>query len=500
VKNPVSNELAVADQQPVLEQALSLTELVDLNTFGDLLNDFAQLYRLGVQVVDEKGHKLVDVRVGSADFCAHVAKATEGKRCCATTLKRVLDGPLAPVADARPAHLGVGGSSGAVPRGMLAVPCFTGLRYLVLPLEWSGEPLGRVILGPFSPEDVRDLPPVMELLKLDLSLARANLGQVRRVSEPTVAKVLLHLAQILDALVAAGHKTFLTSGLHLETERLSHRELEAKNRKLNEMYEKLRELDRLKSSFLSTVSHELRAPLSAIMGYAELLVAGMAGPLNPEQTDCLRTIQDKGDALLQLISSILDFSQIESGKVRLVFEPTDITAVLTEAVTTLSPEARRKGLKVEVELGNRRERVVADSQKLRQVVVNLLGNAVKFTPEGGRIRLGLTFASPDPLLGVDGYRIAIEDTGAGIPDDQREKIFQSFYQADHGSTRQYGGAGLGLAIVKSYVEGHGGQVWVESALAQGSTFTVALPRSAGGMRSTAAIAPPASEPPVPDRF
>jgi signal transduction histidine kinase len=154
---------------------------------------------------------------------------------------------------------------------------------------------------------------------------------------------------------------------------------------------------------------------------------------------------------------------------------------------------------LEVQTPSSRQPIVnADREKLRQVIVNLLANAVKFTPSGGRVNLFLSEVGYQPELAADGYRILVEDTGVGIPHDQLDKIFQSFYQVDSSSTREYGGAGLGLAIVKSFVEGHGGAIRVSSELGRGSRFVVVLPSTPPAHRAVQ-VAPP-SLPPEPDRF
>jgi signal transduction histidine kinase len=207
---------------------------------------------------------------------------------------------------------------------------------------------------------------------------------------------------------------------------------------------------------------------------------------------------DKGETLLKLISSILDISQIEAGKVRLTFEPIDLMEVVTSSVTSVKPQASKKGVGLETHVPEKPQTVVADRDRLRQVVVNLLANAVKFTPKGGVVKLTVTDVAHQSELGGEGYRIMVEDSGVGIPKDQFDKIFQSFYQVDSSSTREFGGAGLGLAIVKSFVEGHGGTVRVTSEMNKGSRFTAVLP--AAPAVSQALVPPPQMPGAEEDRF
>ncbi|HLL54880.1 MAG TPA: ATP-binding protein, partial [Myxococcaceae bacterium] len=449
----------------------------------------------GIKVFDERGTRLADIKVGNGDFCGYVFSFTQGRGRCMATVGRVKDGPIAPTHGARLP------SDPDGPKGLVVVPCFTGLRYLVMPLLWEGDTLGRVIFGPFTPEDLGDFPTSLTEISngLDLGVAHQHLQKIRRAPEHTIAKVMVHFSQILETLVAAGHKAYLTSQLHIEATLETNRILEGQNKRLEEMNARLKEVDRLKSSFLATVSHELRTPLTSIIGYSEMLAEGLAGALNDDQGDYVRTIMDKGEMLLRLISSILDLSQIEAGKVRLSFEPLDVNEIVTASASSVRPQAQKKGVALEVQMPARQQPIVsADREKLRQVIVNLLANAVKFTPQGGRVNLFLSEVGHQPELAAEGYRVLVEDTGVGIPHDQLDKIFQSFYQVDSSSTREFGGAGLGLAIVKSFVEGHGGVIRVSSELGRGSRFVAVIPSHPPAQKAVQ-VTPPAL-PPEPDRF
>lgn len=494
----IQDSAPAALRDSVLQRRLTLSDLLDLPTFNDLVKGFVELYKVGVKVFDESGAKLADFKVGNGDFCGYVFSFPEGRRQCTATVGRVKEGPVSAVEGARAPLI----ADPAIPGGMVTVPCFTGLRYLVLPILWEGGSLGRIIFGPFTPDDLADLPPsLLEISSdLDQANARALMAKIRRAPEGTVAKVMAHFAQLVETLVAAGQKTYLTSQLHIEATLVSNRELEAQNRRLEEMNARLKELDRLKSSFLATVSHELRTPLTSIIGYSEMLSEGLAGELNREQSDYIKTIMDKGETLLKLISSILDISQIEAGKVRLNFEPVDVSEVIRSSVTSVTPQAQKKGIALRTQLPQRQQRrATADRDKLRQVVVNLLANAVKFTGQNGSILVSLSELGLEPDLGTEGYRIVVCDNGVGIPPEHYEKIFQSFYQVDSSSTREYGGAGLGLAIVKSFVEGHGGWVSVESEVQRGSKFTVVLP-TFPPVPHRLEIAPPTNEKLDKERF
>jgi signal transduction histidine kinase len=285
--------------------------------------------------------------------------------------------------------------------------------------------------------------------------------------------------------------------MHLATVRENYRELSEKNASLQEAYDKLKELDRLKSNFLATVSHELRTPLTSIIGYSEMLEAGIAGEMTPEQLGFVETIRTKGELLLQLISSLLDLNKLERGQLTISPEYIDPRTVLAEVKDTCLPEAEKKHVKIEARWDEDIPFVQADPVRLRQILINLVGNAVKFTPENGKVNVSIrvtelhvkqaddddddddddggAFGAALMMAPERAIEFAIKDTGIGIPEAEIAKIFDAFYQVDGSSTREYGGAGLGLSIAKSLVDAHHGTIRVESELQKGTTFFVTLP-------------------------
>jgi GAF domain-containing protein/anti-sigma regulatory factor (Ser/Thr protein kinase) len=226
--------------------------------------------------------------------------------------------------------------------------------------------------------------------------------------------------------------------------------------------------NRHKSEFLANMSHELRTPLNAIIGFSEVLQQRMFGELNDQQADYLEDIKTSGQHLLTLINDILDLSKIEAGRMELEAAPFSLVAALNNAVTLVRERAQSHGIKLELVVAPELDTMVADERKLKQVLVNLLANAVKFTPDGGTITLRAVRENGE-------VRLAVHDTGIGIaPEDQR-RIFEEFQQASHQGERSREGTGLGLTLSKRMVELHGGTISVDSAPGKGSTFTVALP-------------------------
>ncbi|MBI5960823.1 MAG: HAMP domain-containing protein [Chloroflexi bacterium] len=232
---------------------------------------------------------------------------------------------------------------------------------------------------------------------------------------------------------------------------------------------KTEEATRLKSEFLATMSHELRTPLNAIIGYTQILIAGMAGPLNDKQRDFHGRLLLNGKNLLKLIDDILDISKIEAGRLDLIKQPIVLQTWLDQVVAQIKALADNKGLDFQVALDDRLPKViVGDSDRLKQITLNLLSNAFKFTTEG-HVRLELRKQSDNT------WTIAVSDTGSGIPAHAQEYIFDEFRQVDGTTQRQHGGTGLGLAIVRNLSLMMAGNVRVQSELGKGSTFTVLLP-------------------------
>jgi PAS domain S-box-containing protein len=225
--------------------------------------------------------------------------------------------------------------------------------------------------------------------------------------------------------------------------------------------------NRAKSEFLSTMSHELRTPMNAIIGYAHLLLDGLDGPLTPEQEADIRRITEAGDRLLALIDDVLDLSSVEAGRLSVNPEPVALAGVVAAVRDDLWPAAAAKGLALEAVLPPDLPPVVADPVRLRQMLLNLAGNAVKFT-ERGRVTLTARVAG-------DWIEIAVADTGIGIAPAALPAVFEAFRQADSGTARRFGGTGLGLAITRRLAQLHGGEVTAESVPGTGSTFTLRLP-------------------------
>jgi signal transduction histidine kinase len=478
-----------------VDAPVRLEELVDKNALRELVDSWARIFGVEIRVSSTSGGLLA----GSA-----------------------APGPILPLLGDRGAAMAAEAFRAGPSRDVRTSA--TGEQYRVVAVDYERRATGVLAIGPFvligddAPESglaSRSKPsaqtaalaePPAELLALagdgDRAAVAAAWARVPRFSQGRMDEIASHLGTVLEVMLFSGHKALVTSQMHLASVQESYRELTEKNASLEDAYSRLKELDRLKSNFLATVSHELRTPLTSIMGYGEMLAVGLAGELNPEQKDFVETIRTKSDQLLGLIMSLLDLSKLESGTMPVRVARTSMGSVLGDAVSTLRPTAMKKGVTLDVDAPDSLPPVLGDVDRLRQVFINLTENAIKFTPAGGTVRLDarlttVRVANEPGLVLVAPLRPVIEvrvsDTGVGVPEHERERIFDPFYQIDQTSTREHGGAGLGLAIVKRLVDAHQGTIHVEGNDPHGAVFVVAIP---SGRTSLPPSRGPSSGPPA----
>jgi signal transduction histidine kinase len=239
-------------------------------------------------------------------------------------------------------------------------------------------------------------------------------------------------------------------------------------REIQEKSAQLEVANKHKSEFLANMSHELRTPLNAIIGFSEVLSERMFGEINEKQADYLKDIHESGRHLLSLINDILDLSKIEAGRMDLELSTFDLPAALSNAMTLVRERAQRHSIELSLDVDPRLGAFEADERKFKQILVNLLSNAVKFTPDGGKVAVSAK-------MDTTHVAVAVKDTGIGIAPEDQAAVFEEFKQVGRDYTRKAEGTGLGLALTKRFVELHGGEVRLESALGQGSTFTITLP-------------------------
>ncbi len=456
-------------EELTMQQRYELEELLDRKALEEMVHSFEELFGLPFRLYAASGRLLADTQYDPPLY-SFLDKSITGRR----KIQGVIEG----VRRCRPE-----------PGEPQSIGCLSGGHYLASAIVYEGRHLGRAILGPFVSPALEEMPDTLReaAAELDPEQLEEHWNQLPRLSEEDVLRIDEHLRSSLNLLVFSGLKAHMASQLHLASVKESFRELNEKNEKLQAAYDRLKELDRLKSNFLATVSHELRTPLTSIIGYSEMLLEGIAGDINAEQREFVDTIHDKGEQLLGLIKTLLDLSKLESGTMSLRKDMISCSVVVRDVVATLTPTAMKKGVVLQAESDPELPDLFADAGRLRQVLLNLTENAIKFTAEGGQVTVGarnscMTSSESDGVgvaLMAAARRPAIQlfvaDTGIGISEEDRSRVFDAFYQVDASSTREAGGTGLGLSIVKRLVDAHDGVIDIAANEPQGTVFLVTLP-------------------------
>lgn len=457
-----------ANHKDCIDADATLEQLAGESLLDEIVQSLVNLFGLSVRVYSAD-NKLVSSGGKTCGLCEYLQQRPGSRHSCISTLE-ALDA-AGKVNDDNPEH-----------------PCFSGAHYRVANLMYDGHYAGRIVLGPYVPIELTVLPRSLAVTapNADPAQLRQLMVQMPRLRPDVIASMIAHATTVIDIVLFAGHKTYLTSQLHLTSMRQSFDELQASNAQLRDAYDKLKELDQLKSNFIATVSHELRTPLTSIIGYGEMLAEGMAGPLSAQQHEFVTTIREKSEQLLSLIMTLLDLSKFESGTLSLVKDDIDVEKILHDVASMLKPTAHKAGILMHVQVPNKMPALRADATRLHQALLNIAENAIKFTPSGGEVTLSaavhLDLNATTDMLGYSVLapakmvvEIRIADTGIGIPDNQRQKIFGAFYQVDSSSTRQFSGTGLGLAIVQRLIHAHKGTISVHSNQPVGTVFVIRLP-------------------------
>lgn len=311
------------------------------------------------------------------------------------------------------------------------------------------------------------------LSRSDLLSALKRQEELREQGKPILLGELLIQLGLIDRSTLDGAITEQIIQLRAalqETNRQLERRVEERTAELQKALKKLSELNQLKSNIISNISHELRTPMTHMKGYLELLISGSLGDLNPQQQNALEVMQRSSDRLERLIEDLIQFSMASRGEFTLRPSRLDMNILFATAVARSRSKANDRKVTVEIKAPEMLPLVMADEEKITWVVMQLLDNAIKFTPPGGRVSLE---ASEEGEF----VQVCVQDTGIGIPKERQEEIFEAFHQLDGSTTRRYGGTGLGLALVRQIIEAHGSVVRVSSEVNRGSRFEFLLPIS-----------------------
>ena len=287
-------------------------------------------------------------------------------------------------------------------------------------------------------------------------------------SEEEIFKGVRETTEILATQIAQSLENITLFEQLYKSQQDLERKVSERTQDLKGALEEIRKVSRLKSEFVSAVSHELRTPLTSIKGYASLLVQEKFGKLPQEIKLRLERINQQSDTLVSMINDLLDIARIESGRMKIDIQNIDVVEVIKRVGDLLYPQMDQNQITLELNLPDNLL-IEADRKLMERVMINLLNNAIKFTPQGKKISVGIN-------QNKDRTRINVKDEGIGIAPDDLDNVFREFYKVDNERNKEVKGTGLGLSLVKNIVKAHGGEVWVESRLGQGADFIFTIPR------------------------
>lgn len=297
----------------------------------------------------------------------------------------------------------------------------------------------------------------LQTANYDLAEAQKTLEQWNQELEKKVQERTIELSKT---------NTLLSKEIKEHKESL--KKLKQSQKRIERQNIKLKKLDKIKSDFLNITSHELRTPMSSIKGYTQMILRETLGPVSQDQVKGLHVVLRNADRLDNLIRDILDISRLESGTMKFIPEKTDIQMMVMETIETMQTPAKMKDITLHVDLDDEMPVLTIDGERIKQVLINLLNNAIKFSTNDSEVFVSVSKTK-------DHLEFSVKDQGRGIPKKKQRKIFDTFYQVDSGMDRKFGGAGLGLAICRGIILAHGGTISVESQLKKGSTFIFTLP-------------------------
>lgn len=457
-----------------MDPPISLDSLVDRATLRASLEPLWALTGVALRVFDSDGQPFVifEDPNGPSAICQYVDAFELSRSSCEELVQ--LSRRTAVARDEQREHR-----------------CFTGALYRASELHVDGRPIGRMILGPFRAPGAQQSDRYFAGLdrRIDATLADREFQRMPSLSDAHASAVLAGARATIEGLAARGRDLAVLRAVQSAAATSPAEELARKNDELERANAHLRELDRVKGNFLATISHELKTPLTSILGYAEMLSENIGGVLSEEQRGFVGVISDRARQLLAMITSIIELARMDQGRLRGRSASVSMVDMAREVADTFVPAARKKQIVLETAIDESAPDARGDAGYLRQVLHNLVDNAMKFTPVGGVIAISVrpvqaALADPtDELVGLavlarsqPAVEVRVSDTGVGIPQSERARVFDAFYQVDTGVARQFGGAGLGLAIVRRIVDGLGGLVRVDDTPSgKGVAMVIVLP-------------------------
>lgn len=440
---------------------IGLHKLLDRESVRDLFVAIGNLVKVELSLFDVSKKKYSEVRFSGQNICRSNESAF--KNLCSKTKKSIMNN-LPSI-------------------GMKRVDCEIGFSYLLSPLDYETELVGYVILGPYvSPENSKRVEQFLKEFVKDDADIHSQLNHYRILSNQEASLLMKDIKQVLTTFLYSSYKMYLTSKMHLESERENYAEIEILNNRLNEMLNEVESVSKYKTAFIKTITHELRTPLTSIIGFSEMLQKECQN--NPEVKEYAATINQKGTELLRIINDILILSSIESGTIEIKKEKRDIIEDLRNIINSYYHAFENKALRISFTPYIENTLCEYDEEKFRTIISKIIDNSIKFTPEGGSIAVFVSEKLIAPEMSGERFgitpkrfvAITVEDTGCGIDEDKIHMVFEPFYQAvSNMDMREKGGMGLGLKIAKGFAEAMGGDIKIESQVGIGTKVTFLLP-------------------------
>ncbi len=445
------NGLDVAIDQVTLE------DLCEKDQLDAICQGFSALNDIGLKVVSQSGKEIVDVsRAGGLiHWLLSLPRTQQNIRAFLNHLNQM---PL------------------DIDRSRIVVEPMSELHFLVLPLAYDFDVIGRLICGPYTVQHQMQLPAALGITDAyESQRYRVLRGAIPRRQDETIKENMSLLMRTLSSMISSGYRASVAANLHYAAMSSAYEALQDKNKELTQKNQALLELSNFKNQFLATLSHELRTPLTTILANSELLLQPSSGVLNDAQCSFLGSILDSGTSLNQLIGNLLHISEMDTKLPALhvgVVRPQCIFQQVLSAYQTLASRAQ---ITFTGEMTSEPPQVRGDRHKMRQTLDQVIQNAIKFTSKGGHVTLSLKTVPFKGSLDGKGVAFFITDDGIGIDASEQVNIFKPFYQVDRSETRAYAGTGIGLHLAKRLMDAQQGTIEVKSALGEGSTFILTFP-------------------------
>lgn len=317
-------------------------------------------------------------------------------------------------------------------------------------------------------ERVKEAPEIVKILQEEERLGKLASKSYKTSKKQPPSETLSDTTPDKTTTVATEPDETTTTFDKISKQKITEEQLEQYQKEIEKQIKQLKKLDKIKSNILKITSHELRTPMSAIKGYIQMILKGKLGGINEEQKKSLEVVLRNANRLDHLIQDILDISRLDGGTMRFIPEKTNVKTMVKEIVETMLPTANIKQITINTKVEKHLPDLTVDQERVEQVIINLLNNAIKFSPDNSKINVNVR-------KDEDHVSFEVEDFGRGIPQDQQDNIFNAFYQIRSDEDKKLNGVGLGLAISRGIIIAHGGRIWVESTLGKGSKFTFTLP-------------------------